>query len=70
MYAVFGEGEDARIIGFYNEAVYERFLADPVLYESTANMTWNEQRDEALVLWNAVADKIRSLNEEQATVTN
>lgn len=65
VYAVFGRNKNARIIGFYNQTVYERFLVDPALYELTADLTWNERRDDALVPWNAVSEHVRSLKEDQ-----
>lgn len=65
VYVVWGEGDTARIMGFYNRKAYERFLVDPDMYEATADKTWAERRADALVPWEAVAEEMKTLRRKQ-----
>lgn len=66
VYIVRGAGtEDARIIGFLNDTVRDRFMTAPDFYEHLADYQWKHSREDVLVPWSAIADEVRALRSKQ-----
>lgn len=69
VYVVFGTGDDARIVGYFSNTVWEdRWKVAPRFYETRADNVWRERRQEALVQWPEVGPQVKKLRTEQAAL--
>lgn len=68
VYLVLDEGDEARIFGFLKPRVAYWFLQDTEYFMERANDVWANRRQEALVTWDDVDDRVKALREEQGSL--